>query len=138
MAKRSAKKLQRFDFTMSDDDFEEMSKPYVPSNTKASNSWALRVFSEWYESRIEHRTIYEACDSTELLLTDNKTILSKCLSRFIMEARKENGEHYPPKSIHLILMGLQRFIREKKPQKPLNIRTDDEFYQLRNVCDRHY
>ena len=86
MAKRSAKKLQQFDFTLSDDDFEEMSKPYVPSNTKASNSWALRVFSELYESRIEHRTIYEASDSTELLLTDNKAILSKCLSRFIMEA----------------------------------------------------
>ena len=35
-------------------------------------------------------------------------------------------------------MGLQRFICEKKPQKPLNIHTDEEFYQLRNVCDRHY
>ena len=40
--------------------------------------------------------------------------LTKCLSWFIMEAHKENGEHYPPKSIHLILMGLQRFIREKQ------------------------
>ena len=30
MAKCSGKKLQRFDFTLSNDDFEEMSKPYVP------------------------------------------------------------------------------------------------------------
>ena len=47
MVTRLAKKLQRFDFTLSDDDFDDISKTYVPSNTKSSTSWAVRVFSEW-------------------------------------------------------------------------------------------
>ena len=67
MVKRSAKKLQRFDFTLSDDDFEEMSKLYVPSNMKASNSWAVRVFSEWYESRIECNNSPVSCCPTLIL-----------------------------------------------------------------------
>ena len=41
-----------------------MSKLYVPSNMKASNSWAVRVFSEWYESRIEFNNSPVSCCPT--------------------------------------------------------------------------
>ena len=80
MAKRSAKELQHFDFTLSDDDFKErMSKPYVPiaSNTKASDFWAVTVFSEWYKSRTECNRSPVSCCPT--LTSKNYFTLCLCL-----------------------------------------------------------
>ena len=40
----------RFDFSRSDDDFEELAKGFQPKNTKVSNCWALKIYSEWARS----------------------------------------------------------------------------------------
>ena len=41
--------------------------------------------------------------------------LNYCLSKFVLEARKENGENYPPSKIYSICCGLLRYVREIKP-----------------------
>lgn len=35
------------------------------------------------------------------------------LQRFIVEARRQDGKDYPPKSLYLISCGLLRFLRDK-------------------------
>ena len=36
--------------------------------------------------------------------------LNKWIPRFVTEVRNKKGEQYPPRSIHLLLAGLQRYM----------------------------
>ena len=55
-----------FDFSRSDDDFGELAKGFQPKNTKVSNCWALKIYSEWVK----------VANLTEMsLLTDNRDAL---------------------------------------------------------------
>ena len=71
----------------------------------------------------------------EILVTDNKQILCEWLCKFVTEVRKGNGEDYTPRSLYLILAGLQRHIRQVKPSEEINLFQDVVFKSLRNVCD---
>ena len=125
-----------FDFSRSDDDFEELAKGFQPKNTKVSNCWALKIYSEWAKARRER------IDETNLtkmsLMTDNKDALCEELCKFVVEIRKTDKTQYPPRTIQLILCGLQRYIRQEKPRTPVNFTSDPEFQKLRNVCDTYY
>ena len=57
------------------------------------------------------------------------------LCRFVAETRKANGGEYTPRSLYLLLAGLQRKIRLSNPQESVNIFTNAKFKELRNVCD---
>ena len=67
------------------------------------------------------------------LLTDNRDALCEELCKFVVETRKTDKTWYPPQSIQLILCGLQRYIRQEKPQTAVNFTSDPEFQKLRNV-----
>ena len=43
----AATSVNCFDFSGNDDDFKELAKGFWPNNTKLSNSWALKIYSEW-------------------------------------------------------------------------------------------
>jgi hypothetical protein len=43
------------------------------------------------------------------------------LSKFACEAAKVNGERYPPKSVYLIMCGLNRYLADIKGEKGFNI-----------------
>ncbi len=61
------------------------------------------------------------------------------LSRFVSELRKKDGDQYPPRSIHLILSGIQRCLLEKNPQMPNFFEKDSVYYRdLQRVCDSTY
>ena len=61
-----------FDFSRSDDDFEELAKGFQPKNTKESNSWAPKLNSEWAKARED----MDESNLTEMsLLTDNRDAL---------------------------------------------------------------
>ena len=54
------------------------------------------------------------------LLTDNRDALCEELGKFMVEIRKTDKTQYPPRSIQLILCGLQQYIRQERPQTPVN------------------
>ena len=96
----------RFDFSRSDDDFEELEDT---KDTKVSNCWALKLNSEWAKARREHM---DELNLTEMsLLTDNRHRLCEKLCKFAVDIRKIDKTQYPPWSIQLILCGLQQYIR---------------------------
>ncbi len=63
----------RFDFSRSDDDFEELAKGFQPKNTKVSNCWALKIYSEW--AKVRRECMDESNLTVMSLLTDNRDSL---------------------------------------------------------------
>ena len=70
-------------------------------------------------------------------MTVDKAMLAYWLGCFVTEARRQDGKHYPPKTLHVLLMAIQRHIRTMKPSEPVNI-LPIEFHLLQIVCDMHY
>ena len=65
--------------------------------------------------------------------------LNYWLSRFVNEVRKQNGDPYPPKTVHQILAGLQRHMLETTPTAPKFLdRSNPPFYDLHHACDTIY
>ena len=63
-------------------------------------------------------------------------LLNNHLSKFAVEARKANGEVYPPATIHQLLCGLLRHMRQSNQWCPnfLN-KQDNNFHQLHGTLD---
>ena len=49
-----------------------------------------------------------------------------------------DGKPHRPKTIHMLLMGLQRHMRIVQPSNNINIFTDLEYHLLKNVHDFFY
>ena len=49
-----------------------------------------------------------------VLLSDNAEEVSLWLQRYILGTCKTNGDKYPPRTLHLLLSGLQPYMRENK------------------------
>ena len=113
-----------------------MAKGYTPKNTETSTSWALNTFETWMERRNAEKG--KECCPADLLSTNDKASISRWLARFVTEARRRDGKPYPPKTIHMLLMGLQRHMRILQPSNNINIFTDPEYHVLKNVCDSFY
>ena len=85
---------------------------YVPSNTTKSTSWALRVFRSWRKQR--NKRVAERCPEN-LLEQPVVDRLNYCLSRFVVDVRREDGKSYLPASINNILAGLYRYSKSSVP-----------------------
>ena len=72
----------------------------------------------------------------DLLVTCDPVLLNTHLLKFAVEARKANGENYPPGTIHQLLCGLLRHMRETTPGCPnfLN-KQDSQFRHLQGTLD---
>ena len=89
--------LQRFTFA-TDEQLTDLAKGIVPANTTRSTQWALRMFEDWKQARNERFKSDPVPEN--LLLSEDPAVLNTHLSRFVVEARKVNGEHYPPSTIY--------------------------------------
>ena len=71
-----------------------------------------------------------------LSIDERPSLLEHLLSKFAVEARKVTGEHYPPSTIHQLLCGILRYIRETNPSC-LNYhnKQDVRFKPLQNTLD---
>ena len=89
----------------------------VPKNTEKNTKWAVSTFNAWAQCRnlrvtdkIDPEILTKPVHSTELLCT--------VLSLFLAEARKVNGERYPPKTLFQLMAGLLRHARSIDPNYP--------------------
>ena len=74
-----------------------------------------------------------------LLERPNPAQINTWLSRFVTEARKQNGEPYPPRTMHQILAGLQRHMLEISPNAAKFLDTNNTaFRELQGTCDTVY
>ena len=73
-----------------------------------------------------------------VLLSDNAEELAMYmwLQRYVLGTRKTNGDKYPPRTLHLLLSGLQRYMRKNKDHPfPQDL---PPFRKLTNTCDSYY
>lgn len=124
---------ERFRFS-SEETLLELAKGYTPANTCSSTKWALNVFELWKQARNKHHP--EDPVPADLLVTCDPVLLNTHLSKFAVEARKANGEIYPPGTIHQLLCGLLQHMRETTPGCPnfLN-KQDSNFHHLQGTLD---
>ena len=93
--------------------------------------WAMKNFELW---RILLVTRSLKISAHERWFEDKENLCG-WLCRFVAETRKADGGEYTPRSIYLLLAGLQRKIRQANPKESINVFTDVRFKELRNVCD---
>jgi hypothetical protein len=134
------KKNTRFS-QLSETDIEEWCKPFVPKNTLSNTGWAVRNFKEWLAAFNAENSEGKRCPELLLETSDDAGILCHWLCRFVTGTRRSNGEQYTPTSVHSLLSGLYRHVKEKNPNSDdLNFmdKKNQRFKELHSVCDRLY
>ena len=109
----------RFAAAVSDENMAKIAKGYIPPNMQKNTDWAMRCFKEWVSTRNKGlpKGYNQHCP---LNLLDNPDVekVNYWISLFVAEVRNKKGEPYPPRSIHQLLAGLQRYTLEKHPNFP--------------------
>ena len=72
----------------------------------------MRVFEEWRCAQNKNCTGDEICEAN-LLDSPDVDSLNFLMSCFVAEVQRQNGKPYPPKTIHQLLAGLQRYCLTK-------------------------
>lgn len=105
----------------------------MPENTKKNNAWAVRTFSAWREER--NKLISDDSVPEDLLSCHDPTTVSKYMRYFVLEARNQAGEKYPPSTIRSILSGLNRVLKEAKAPFSILDKSDHRFRDLLLTLD---
>ena len=126
---------ERFDFNVTSEDLSKFMEGEIPANTEKSITWAVRNFEEWRKSR-NAKFPSDLCPELNCLAElEDRGQICEWFCKFLSETRKSNGEEYTPRSLYLILAGIQRHLRKLRPLDPINIFEDVQFKPLKNVCD---
>ena len=97
---------KRFKF-IDNEELQEMSKGFVPTNTSKNTKWGLNNLEAWKEER--NNKYPDDPIPEDLLETTNEEILSLWLSRYVAETRNSTGG---PSTIYQLLTALLRSMRE--------------------------
>ena len=127
---------KRFKFA-EEEELSQFAKGLVPDNTNKSTKWALNNLEAWMKAR---NTSYPDDPVPEdILLSSDPELLNLHLSRFVIETRKANGEMYPPSTLHQLLCGILRFMREHNPECPNFLdKSDNRFRRLQGTLDSYF
>ena len=100
----------------------------IPAKTVQDTKYGISVFEEWSKHRLTTGAdIKELTDMT-------KPELQYWMIRFVPEVRKQNGDVYPPSTLHHLCSGIMRHLRWSG-QPELDIFKDAEFCDFRGTLD---
>lgn len=107
----------------------------IPDNTRKRNKWAFRILTAWNDWRKKQWAenggpCIVLKDYDEMLAND----LDYLLQDFIVSARKENKEPYPPASLRSIISGIIAYFRNNF-NRSWDFFKDNEFSKSRKVLD---
>ena len=116
---------------------ETYQKRFCPENTKVNTCWAVKNFEEW--AACYNKRHPENLCPPGVLLSDDANEVSTWLQKYLLGTRKTSGEKYPPRTLHMLLSGLQRYMREQEKHS-FHIFSQDlpPFRKLANTCDSYY
>ena len=77
-----------------------------------------KLFVDWFSQQEEFTT-----DIEEM----NKEELNKCLRKFYMSARKQDGGYYNKATLTSIRAAIDRHLRNEPHNKPFSIISDSQF-----------
>uniref|UniRef100_A0A1X7VKI5 Uncharacterized protein n=1 Tax=Amphimedon queenslandica TaxID=400682 RepID=A0A1X7VKI5_AMPQE len=109
---KRAKNEKRFPSPIKSEALHKAAEAVVPNNTKQSKRWAFNTFLTWARER-NKRCPDEEIDETIFCCPDAERV-SHVLCLFPLEARKVDGERYPPSTLRNLLSRLNReFVKNK-------------------------
>ncbi len=100
---------------------QQVSKGFVPSNTRSNTDWAVKSFLYWAEWRKDDN---DPVPKDFFTLSDSVAI-NKWLSLFIIEVRKKDGSRFPNSSLTLLLCGIKRYMKDLNPDVPNFLDEED-------------
>ena len=112
---------------------EELSHGFTPTNTAKNTKWALFNFQEW--------TIWRKRSHPDNPVPDNifevdANELDKWLSRYVAETRNKKGAFYTPSTLYQLLCGLYRHIKITREDCPNFIdKKSTKFRKLHGTLD---
>ena len=89
----------------SDGQVQETKTNSIPKNTERNTNWAVKIWKEWSVHRQKSFPGKYSEWPIHLLLANNHD-LDYWLSKFVVEARRSDGECYPPNTLYSICCGL--------------------------------
>ena len=96
-----------------------------PQNTTKNNEWALHNFEAWSDAGNKPFS-EDLCPDADKLL-DDKKVACHWLYQYMSEMRKSDGTEYTPRSLYLLLGGLQRHLCKLLPDQELDLFSDPAF-----------
>ncbi len=131
--KKKVVNSKRFAAATTESEVREIVKGYTPANTKRNTNWALTVFGDWRAARSSES---EECCPSDLFENPIVEEINKWIPRFLMEVRKQDGQCYPPRSLHRLLSALQRQMLELNYLAPKFLdRSKTEFRPIHGACN---
>jgi hypothetical protein len=119
----------RFGKFTSDNDIENLLKSTESKNTRKNTSWSVKTFKEWRSARV-----YATGNPIpELENLTKPADINKWLGKFVVEARRKDGQPYPPKSLYMLCVGLLRYFRECGIHENFLDEKDSKFYEFRRI-----
>ena len=101
-AKKPRKKTSsadRFAHPKTGKEMEKLSKGPIVPNTERNTAWATGVFNQWIKQTNDRATCMKETCPTNLFEAPEPAKLNKWLSRFVVEVRREDVQHYPATSL---------------------------------------
>ena len=126
-------KKPRFAAPVTAEKLHEAAEGVVLDNTKKTNAWAVNTFTAWSKER--NKLIPEDPVPEDLLSCHDLSIVSKYMRCFVLEARNQAGEKYPPSTSRSILCGLNRVLKEGKAPFSILDKSDHHFRELLLTLD---
>ena len=122
----------RFRAPKTSEEEELLVSEVVPKNTQYNTKWAVKLFQEWQQSRSNTIAQREAVGVKGVDVSNVEDLrvpleeMSACsvnfwLCKFICEAAKITGERYPPKTLYLVVCGLNRHLCDVKGDTGFNV-----------------
>ena len=113
--------------------FEMAGEGVVPTNTRANTNWAVKTFTEW----MKQRNIRAQDDPIPSDILDSKEATNVCriMRLFVLEARRSDGQPYPPATLRSLISGIQRNMQVNKAPFLLLDRSDKRFRELHLTLD---
>jgi len=106
----------------------------VPDNTRQNTKWVVSTFLSWVKERNKQVDVEEQIEH-DVLSCDDAERVSKVLQLFIMEARRMDGERYPPATLRNMLGGLNRELASNKASFSVMDKSDRRFRELHLTLD---
>jgi len=107
-------------------------KETIPQNTRNTTKWSVKIFEEWQRFRsnkvVRNESISFPCSNIEDIenLTVNLTDMSPntlnfWMTKFVGEVANKAGGRYPPKTLYIIVCGINRHLQEINAENGINI-----------------
>lgn len=123
---------------MAEKEIKEKNVLAVPKKTRNVNEWSVKVWAEWAKYRnTQAVTLFEPgypIPEDIGLLDDD--LLNYWGQRFVMEIKRKDGAEYPPNTLHQLVCGLQRYLKNDCGKVYVNLMKEGgQFNDFRKSLD---